>query len=109
MEAESCGGVVPLSGIDPVGRLELITLFLQLAGQGKCLLVSSHELDELEKLTGHVAIMARGRIAAVGSVPQIRDRLDNHPLSVCIDLKKNESGQDRRRELAVARLQITPS
>ena len=55
----------PLSGIDPIGRQELLELFRELAAQGKCLLISSHELEELEKLTDHVAIMARGRIAAV--------------------------------------------
>ena len=55
----------PLSGIDPIGRREFLDLFVGLAAQGKCLLVSSHELEELEKLTDHVAIMARGRIAAV--------------------------------------------
>lgn len=74
----------PLNGIDPVGRQELVELFLKLAGQGKCLLVSSHELEELEKLTDHVAIMARGRIAAVGTVASIRDRLDDHPLAIRI-------------------------
>ena len=83
----------PLSGIDPIGRRELLDLFLSLAEQGKCLLVSSHELDELEKLTDHVAIMARGRIAAVGTLARIRDLLDDHPLAVRID-------SDRPRELA---------
>ncbi len=78
----------PLSGIDPVGRQEIVELFLQLAAQGKCLLISSHELDELEKLTDQVAIMARGRIAAVGSVSSIRDRLDDHPLSIRIELER---------------------
>jgi ABC-2 type transport system ATP-binding protein len=76
----------PLSGIDPVGRQEIVELFLSLSQQGKCLLISSHELDELEKLTDHVAIMARGRIAAVGSVASIRDRLDDHPLAIRIEL-----------------------
>jgi ABC-2 type transport system ATP-binding protein len=75
----------PLSGIDPIGRRESLELFLQLARRGKCLLVSSHELEELEKLTDHVAIMARGRVAAVGTLTQIRDLLDNHPLSIRID------------------------
>src|SRR5262249_46280944 len=76
----------PLSGVDPVGRQEFLDLFHQLAAAGKCLLVSSHELEELEKLTEQVAIMARGRIAAVGTVSHIRDRLDDHPLSVLIEL-----------------------
>ena len=76
----------PLAGIDPIGRQELLELFQSLAAQGKCLLISSHELEALEKLTNHVAIMARGRVAAVGTLPQIRDLLDDHPLSVRIDL-----------------------
>ena len=39
----------PLSGIDPIGRRESIALFRELASRGKCLLVSSHELEALEK------------------------------------------------------------
>ena len=74
----------PLSGVDPIGRQEFIALFHDLAAIGKCLLVSSHELEELEKLTDHVAVMARGRIAAVGNLAQIRDLLDHHPLSILI-------------------------
>jgi ABC-2 type transport system ATP-binding protein len=83
----------PLSGIDPVGRREMVALFRGLAARGKCLLVSSHELEELEKLTEHVAVMARGRIAAVGTLAQIRDLLDDQPLSIRID-------SDRPRRLA---------
>lgn len=75
----------PMSGIDPIGRQEFVALFTSLAASGKCLLISSHELEELEKLTDHIAIMARGRIAAVGSVLQIRDLLDKHPMAIRID------------------------
>jgi ABC-2 type transport system ATP-binding protein len=100
----------PLSGIDPVGRAEFIALFRRLAERGKALLVSSHELDELEKLTDHIAILARGRIAVIGSVAQIRDRLDDHPLTVRVDVQKNEDGEstasDRPRELAAALLKL---
>jgi ABC-2 type transport system ATP-binding protein len=78
----------PLSGIDPVGRSRLVALFQELAGEGKCLLISSHELEELEKLTEHVAIMARGRIAAIDTVGRIRERLADHPLTVRIDLRR---------------------
>jgi ABC-2 type transport system ATP-binding protein len=72
----------PLNGIDPLGRQDSLRLFRDLASRGKCLLISSHELEELEKLTDHVAIMAHGRLAAVGTLPQIRDLLDDHPLSI---------------------------
>jgi ABC-2 type transport system ATP-binding protein len=79
----------PLSGIDPIGRRESVALFQELARRGKCLLISSHELEELEKLTDHVAIMAAGRIAAVGTLTQIRDLLDNHPLTIRIACTQN--------------------
>src|SRR5262249_34691887 len=84
----------PLSGIDPIGRLEFLALFQDLAERGKCLLVSSHELDELEKLTEHVAVMTQGRIAAVGTLAQIRELLDHHPLSILVatDQPRNLAG-----------------
>jgi len=89
----------PLSGIDPVGRQDFLGLFRALAARGKCLLVSSHELDELEKMTDHVAVMAQGRIAAVGTLAQIRDLLDDQPLSILI-------ASDQPRQLAGALLNI---
>jgi ABC-2 type transport system ATP-binding protein len=89
----------PLGGIDPIGRQEFIALFRDLAARGKGLLISSHELEELEKLTDHVAVMARGRIAAVGTLAQIRDLLDDHPLSILV-------GCDQTRQLAGALLEL---
>jgi ABC-2 type transport system ATP-binding protein len=83
----------PLSGIDPLGRQEMLDLFRSLAEQGKCLLISSHELEELEKLTDRVAILAKGRIASVGTLQQIRALFDDFPMSVRVVL-------DHPRELA---------
>jgi ABC-2 type transport system ATP-binding protein len=88
----------PLSGIDPVGRREFLELFLRLAEHGKCLIVSSHELESLEKLTDRIAVMARGRLVAVGTLATIRDLFDDLPLSVRID-------NDHPRDLAAKLLQ----
>jgi len=76
----------PLGGVDPIGRQELVEVFRSLAAAGKALLISSHELEELERLTSDVIILARGRIADRGSVSDIRDRLENFPLTVRIDV-----------------------
>jgi ABC-2 type transport system ATP-binding protein len=92
----------PMSGIDPVGRQEFVALFRRLAEQGKCLIVSSHELEELEKLTDHVAIMARGRIAAIGTLAEIRELLDDHPFSIFVECAVS----DDRRTLAKAILDL---
>lgn len=89
----------PMSGIDPVGRREMVELFLLLAERGKCLFISSHELDELEKLTDHVVIMARGRIAAVGTLPEIRRLLADQPMSIRL-------GSDDCRRLASELMQM---
>jgi ABC-2 type transport system ATP-binding protein len=82
----------PLNGVDPVGRGELTNLFQELARQGKSLLISSHLLEELERLTERVIVMARGRLVAQGTLTEIRDLLEEYPLSVRIDT-------DRPREL----------
>ncbi len=87
----------PLNGIDPVGRLEMGRLFRDLAERGKSLLISSHQLEELERLTDRVAVMARGRLIAHGTLTGIRDLFDEHPLAIRVD-------SDRPRELAAALL-----
>ncbi len=83
----------PLNGIDPVGRRELMDLFQSLGRRGKTLLVSSHILDEMDTLAERVLFMGRGRILAAGTLKEIRDMLDNHPLQLRISA-------DRSRELA---------
>jgi ABC-2 type transport system ATP-binding protein len=89
----------PLNGVDPVGRAELHELFLALAAAGKSLLVSSHQLEELEKLTEHIIVIARGLKVAEGTVAAIRDLMNDQPLAIRIDA-------DRPRHLAAALLRL---
>ena len=39
----------PLSGLDPRQRLHMVDLFHRLGDQGRCVLVSSHVLEEVER------------------------------------------------------------
>jgi len=89
----------PMNGIDPVVRRDLTRLFQNLAERGKSLLISSHQLEELERLTDRVMVVARGRLLAQGTVTEIRDMFENQPLSVRI-------GCDRPRALAGALLRL---
>jgi len=75
----------PMNGVDPVGRMELYALFHQLAESGKALLISSHQLEELEKLTNRLMIIARGMLIASGTLSEIRETLADIPLSVRLD------------------------
>jgi ABC-2 type transport system ATP-binding protein len=72
----------PLNGVDPVGRVELVTLFGQLAAHGKAILLSSHILEDLDKLADRIVFLSRGRLVATGSLAQIRELLDDHPLRI---------------------------
>jgi ABC-2 type transport system ATP-binding protein len=89
----------PLNGVDPLGRMELDALFRELAAQGKSLLISSHQLEELERLTDRVIVVARGKVIVQGTLTAIRDLLDDQPLAVRID-------SDRPRELAASLLRL---
>jgi ABC-2 type transport system ATP-binding protein len=74
----------PLAGIDPVGRHELIKLFHQLSQEGHSLIVSSHELQTLEQLTDHILLLSHGRVAAAGTIREIRRQLADYPVTVRI-------------------------
>ena len=50
----------PLNGADPVQRLHLIALFNQLAAEGKTVIVSSHVLNEVERMAKRVIVLRRG-------------------------------------------------
>jgi ABC-2 type transport system ATP-binding protein len=74
----------PLNGVDPVGRVELLTLFRQLAARGKAVLVSSHILDEMDTLADQILFVCRGRLLASGTLAQIRAMLEEFPAHILI-------------------------
>jgi ABC-2 type transport system ATP-binding protein len=57
----------PMSGLDPIGRKEVRDLILELRDAGKTVFFSSHILTDVEAIADGVAIVARGRIQALGS------------------------------------------
>jgi ABC-2 type transport system ATP-binding protein len=57
----------PLSGLDPLARDELIGGFMHQAGE-TTILISSHELDEVERFATHVGFLHEGRLLFQGSV-----------------------------------------
>lgn len=77
----------PFRGIDPVGRRDLVNLLLKFQSQGKTILVSSHELDEIEKLTTQVVMLRSGRVVSAGPVSRARDRLLNRPVEIMLEIE----------------------
>ncbi|MET0145134.1 MAG: ABC transporter ATP-binding protein [Ilumatobacteraceae bacterium] len=74
----------PLNGADPVQRISLITLFKQLGASGRTVIVSSHVLNEVERLAERVIVLVHGRLAAAGGHRAIRDAMDDRPRHVLV-------------------------
>jgi ABC-2 type transport system ATP-binding protein len=88
----------PLTGLDPVQRNRMIALFNELAAAGKCILVSSHVLDEVARLGSNIIVIAQGRLAASGDYHALRNLMDDRPHRIRV-------GTDQPRRLGAAILE----
>jgi ABC-2 type transport system ATP-binding protein len=81
----------PLAGTDPLARHHIIKLLRRWELEGKTMIISSHVLEEVERITDNIVLIHRGRLLADGKIDQIRDLIDKHPHHILIrtnDLKK---------------------
>jgi sodium transport system ATP-binding protein len=62
----------PTNGLDVLVQRAVIRNIAHLRGRGKTILFSSHIMSEVEKLCDRVAVMARGRIVACGTLDELR-------------------------------------
>ncbi|MGT2929941.1 ABC transporter ATP-binding protein [Streptococcus dentasini] len=62
----------PINGLDPMGIREMRTLFQELVGEGKTLIISSHILSEIEHVADTIGVLAGGQIIKEVSMDQIR-------------------------------------
>ena len=65
----------PLSGLDALARDEIIGGFLRRAGR-MTILISSHELDEVQRFATHVAFLHEGRLLFQGPVGDLREHAE---------------------------------
>ena len=61
----------PASGLDPVGQRDIRNLMLELKTQGVTILLSSHQLSEVETVSDEVTILHRGLVAARGHIDDL--------------------------------------
>jgi ABC-2 type transport system ATP-binding protein len=59
-------------------------LFKRLGAQGRTVIVSSHVLNEVERLAERVIVLIHGRLAAAGGHHAIRDAMDDRPRHVFV-------------------------
>jgi ABC-2 type transport system ATP-binding protein len=81
----------PLAGTDPLARHHIIKLLRRWELEGKTMIISSHVLEEVERITDNIVLIHRGRLLADGKIDQIRGLIDKHPHHILIrtsDIKR---------------------
>jgi len=63
----------PTASVDPAGRIVVREVVRGLAERGACVLLTTHELDEAERLADRVLIIDHGRLVAQGTPAELRD------------------------------------
>ena len=74
----------PMNGLDPPSRRDFADAIRRLGGEGRCVLVSSHVLHEVESVAERIVVMQRGRMLADGTPRDLRAELAEVPLTVRI-------------------------
>lgn len=76
----------PLTGADPVARADLIHLIKGLGDDGRCVLVSSHVLHEVQAMTHSVIFIRFGRVRAHGDIFRLRALLKDRPYRIRVSV-----------------------
>ncbi len=89
----------PMSGLDPLGRRDVRALILRLRDEGRTVFFSSHILSDAETLCSRIAIVAKGRLMAVGHARRAASPRSSR------DGRSSSTASPRRRRRASGRAQ----
>jgi ABC-2 type transport system ATP-binding protein len=74
----------PLNGLDPMARAETIALFQSLGEQGMHVIVSSHILHEVDRISDQVILLSHGYVVAEGQIQGVRSEVKEQPAQILI-------------------------
>jgi len=74
----------PLNGLDPMARAESIALFEALGKQGLHVVLSSHVLHEVDRISDQVVLMSYGYVVAEGQIHGVRSEVKEHPMQIMV-------------------------
>lgn len=74
----------PLNGLDPMARAESIALFQALGKEGLHVIISSHVLHEVDKISDQVVLMSYGYVVAEGEIHGVRSEMKDHPMQILV-------------------------
>jgi ABC-2 type transport system ATP-binding protein len=74
----------PLNGLDPMARAESLELFQALGREGLHVVISSHILHEVDKMSDQVILMSSGYVVAEGQIHTVRTEVKEHPMQILV-------------------------
>jgi ABC-2 type transport system ATP-binding protein len=74
----------PLNGLDPMARAETIALFREWGEKGKHVIVSSHILHEVDKISDQVILLSHGYVVAEGQIQGVRSEVKEQPMQILV-------------------------
>jgi ABC-2 type transport system ATP-binding protein len=94
----------PFNGMDPKQRLQMMAVLRRLGDEGRTILVSSHILEEVDRLADAVLVILGGRLAASGPSREIRQLMTDRPHTFTL-----RTSDDRTLAAALVRQSATTS
>ena len=74
----------PLNGLDPMARAETIALFQQWGAAGRHVIVSSHILHEVDRISDQVILLSHGYVVAEGQIQGVRSEVKDQPMQILV-------------------------
>jgi ABC-2 type transport system ATP-binding protein len=74
----------PLNGLDPMARAECMALFQSLGREGMHVIISSHILHEVDRISDQVVFIQSGYVVAEGNVHGVRDEVTDQPVQILV-------------------------
>jgi len=78
----------PLNGLDPMARAETIALFKQWGEEGRHVIVSSHILHEVDRISDQVILLSHGYVVAEGQIQGVRSEVKDQPIQILVRCNK---------------------
>jgi ABC-2 type transport system ATP-binding protein len=78
----------PLNGLDPMARAETIALFQEWGSKGCHVIVSSHILHEVDRISDQVILLSQGYVVAEGQIQGVRSEVKEQPMQILVSCNR---------------------
>jgi len=75
----------PMSGLDPVAADDVRRVLMQLARQGKTIVLSSHQMDTVERICDAIGLISHGELILAGAVAEVKQRFGRNLVALAFE------------------------